>query len=306
MDINRANLEIFFQDLEVRFTKGFNAVRETTLFQSIAMIIPSTSASSVHAWLDQIPNMREWLGDRIVKNIRSDFLTVINRLFESTIAVPRVDIEDDTHGIYGNLSESMGEAAGALPDQVIVEVATGNPNWADGAPFYGTTRTFGGNVIVNATVNNLDEAEFEIAYEIMQAYRGQGDDPLNVRPVMLSVGPSNRKTAWDITQNQNRAIVASDGSSFVHAENRNKGLVDHKVSSRLVGDNANAWFLSGELSGIKGIAWQERVKAEFQNSRIMDDSDHVFENDEFQFGTRARGEAFLTLPQLLYRGGLAI
>lgn len=306
MDINRANLQIFFQDLEVRFNKGFNAVREMTIFQTIAMIIPSTSASSVHAWLDQIPSMREWLGDRIAKNIRSDSLTVINRLFEATIPIPRVDIDDDTHGIYGNLAESMGEAAGALPDQIIVEVVTGNPNWADGAPFFGTSRTYAGNVILNATANNLDEAEFEIAYETMQSYLGQGDDPLNVRPITLTVGPTNRKTAFDITENQNRAIVASDGTSFVHAENRNKGLVDHKVSSRLVGANANAWLLSGELSGIKGIAWQERNKAEFQNSRISDDSDHVFEFDEFQFGTRARGEAFLTLPHLLYRGGLAI
>ena len=58
MDINRANIEVFFQDLRVSFTEGFNAGMETRILDSIAMTVPSNGASFNHSWLTQIPNQR--------------------------------------------------------------------------------------------------------------------------------------------------------------------------------------------------------------------------------------------------------
>ena len=76
-------------------------------------------------------------------------------------------------------------------------------------------------------------------------------------------------------------------------------------SKRLVGTYANYWFLLGLLGGIQGMAYQERMAAEFQGARLRNDNDHVFEQDEYQYGARARGAAFLTLPCCVYAGIVA-
>ena len=96
-------------------TVGFNMGEEKRILEDVAMTVPSTGSSTNHAWLTQIPGMREWLGDRLVNNIESDNMTVTNRLFEGTIEMPRADIEDDQHGIYRNLAALQGDNMTQLP-----------------------------------------------------------------------------------------------------------------------------------------------------------------------------------------------
>jgi len=305
MDINRANLEVLFQDFKVAFSEGFNAGVESSILDTIAMVMPSTGSSVLHAWLNQIPRMQEWVGDRIVNNIESDNMTITNRKFEATIEIPREDIEDDQHGLYRPLARYLGQNAAAHPDQLCYDALVANSNWADGSAFFLNNRTYGSNTIDNLSTSALSETEFESAIETMWSYVGHNNEPLNVRPTVLLVGPSQRDTAWDICQNEFRAIVAADASSYVHGRNRNAGLVTPVVSSRLVGTYASNWYLLGEIAGIKGIVYQQRKVAELQDTRMTDDSDFVFENDKYQMGVRSRGESFLSLPHLIFGGVVA-
>jgi len=300
MDINRANIEVMFQEFEVEFTAGFNKGTERRILDQIAQIVPSTGSSVVHAWLNQNPKMREWIGDRLVKNIQSDNMTITNKKYENTIEIPREDIEDDQHGLYRPLARLMGEEAAAHPDELLVDELTADNNWGgDAAAFFGTSRTYGSNTISNETTSALAAGTFETAVETMQSYLGHEDNPLNTIPFALVCGPSNRTTAFDILENDMRATQATDG---VATQNPNKGLVMPVISSRLVGSYANYWYLMGECGGIRGTIYQQRQIAEFQSSRFNPDSDYVFETDKYQMGTRARGRAFLSLPHLIYRG----
>ena len=133
----------------------------------------------------------------------------------------------------------------------------------------------------------------------MSSYLGQNDEALMVRPAYLVYGPALRTTAHDIVVNKFRA------SSSAAIENRNAGLVAPLEWKRLVGTYANYWFVFGEIGGIKGCAYQERLPAEIQRARMDPNSDWVFETDEFQFGARARGRGFLGLPHLIYAGYVA-
>ena len=45
--------------------------------------------------------------------------TITNRKFESTVGVPREDIEDDSVGVYKPLFEEMGRAAKTHPDELV-------------------------------------------------------------------------------------------------------------------------------------------------------------------------------------------
>ena len=300
MDINRENLEVLFQDFCVAFTNGFNSGRETTIRDSVAMEVPSTSSSVLHSWLNQIPKIREWLGDRVVNNIESNSFTIANRKFESTIEIPREDIEDDQHGLYRPLATLMGQNAAVHPDELLVDTMVANANWGgDDAAFFSDARTYGANTIDNLSGTALDASEFETAYANMTSYLGHNSEPLAVIPKFLVFGPSNRTTAFDILENDFRATAASDGVAVM---NRNRGLVQPIQSARLVGANSAKWFLLGEQAGLRAPVLQKRKDPEFQASRFRDDSDYVFETDKYQMGTRARYAAFLSLPHLAYFG----
>jgi len=300
MDINRGNMDSLFEEYEVSFTDGFNSGRESSILDDIAMVMPSTTAATVHNWLNQIPQMREWIGDRLVNNIASDGMTVKNKRFEATIEMPRTDIEDDQYGLYTPLVGLMGENAAVYPDLALVAEMVSNPNWgADASPFFGTTRTYGDATISNYVTTALTETTFEAAVTAIASYQGHSGEPLNASPYALVIGPSLRTDAFDILKNDMRATAATDG---VSVQNRNKGLVQPLISSRLVGDNADDWFLLAQVGGIRPVVWQDRIKAELQRQRWSIDSEHTFETDDFQIGTRSRGVAFLTLPHLAYAG----
>jgi phage major head subunit gpT-like protein len=78
-----------------------------------------------------------------------------------------------------------------------------------------------------------------------------------------------------------------------------------RVDENLVGANAAAWFILAEKAGIKPVCVQQRKLPVF-TAMAKDTDENVFMRNEYLYGTDARGEAFLTLPFLAYRGGIAV
>ncbi|BFI61615.1 MULTISPECIES: Mu-like prophage major head subunit gpT family protein [Yersinia pseudotuberculosis complex] len=87
-------------------------------YEKIATIVPSTTKSNTYGWLGQFPGMREWIGDRVIKDMQAHGYQLVNRPFESTVGVNRDDIDDDNVGIYSPLFTEMGRAAGVQPDEL--------------------------------------------------------------------------------------------------------------------------------------------------------------------------------------------
>ncbi|WP_323114332.1 Mu-like prophage major head subunit gpT family protein [Pseudomonas guariconensis] len=90
-----------------------------TDWQRIATEVPSTSSSNTYGWLGQFPTFREWLGERVLKDMASHSYTITNKKFESSVSVPRDAIEDDEIGVYKPLFQEMGRAAKAHPDELV-------------------------------------------------------------------------------------------------------------------------------------------------------------------------------------------
>ncbi|WP_421210003.1 Mu-like prophage major head subunit gpT family protein [Aeromonas enteropelogenes] len=109
-------------------------------YKKIATVIPSSSAANVYGWLGKFPMLREWIGARVIESMKSDGYMVPNKLFEGTVGVSRVDIEDDNLGLYSTLFQEMGRAAEEHPDINVFEaLAKGfdNPCY-DGQNFFDT------------------------------------------------------------------------------------------------------------------------------------------------------------------------
>jgi len=113
MIINQSNLGRLFTGYSAAFQRGLG--QADPQWNRVATRVPSTTREEKYAWLGQTPNLREWIGDRVIKSIEAHDYSIKNKSWESTIEVGR----DDTYGVYSPLFEEMGRSTAAHPNQLV-------------------------------------------------------------------------------------------------------------------------------------------------------------------------------------------
>lgn len=135
------------QDLNTGFRANFQQAFDNTKADhpQVATVIPSSTASNTYGWLGQFPALREWLGDRHIKNMVAHGYTINNKEWESTVSVRRSDIEDDQYGNYAPLFEEMARAAKTHPDTLVFDLLSKGFTEAcyDGTPFFNAAHPVG-------------------------------------------------------------------------------------------------------------------------------------------------------------------
>lgn len=117
MDINETNLRALGTGFRQNYQKGFGDVSPS--WNMVAEEVPSTTAENEYGWLGEWPSLREWIGERLVKELSGDSYKLRNRPFESTVSVKADDIDDDNIGIYATRFAAMGRAAARWPDELV-------------------------------------------------------------------------------------------------------------------------------------------------------------------------------------------
>ena len=140
MIINNANLEALRTNLRAEFQKGFDAAQGLTFHEVIATLVPSTTKDNTYGWLSRFPALREWVGDRVLRDVAEDSYKIVNKLYEATVDVQRTDIEDDVLGIYAPMAQNMGHEARIHPSrQLAALMAVANATLCfDGQNFFDT------------------------------------------------------------------------------------------------------------------------------------------------------------------------
>ncbi len=302
MVVNQANMAQLFKGYSASFNKGFNAPidpqdRETLRLEDFAMTVPSSSGSTDHTWIGQIPAFKKWIGSRTVEQLDLGKITVVNEPWESTVKVPVPAIEDDSYGAFNNLMEAMGVNARDLWRVLAVKALLANGNWADSNPFFCKDRVLAeGCTVTNAVTTAFSAAALEAAIASMRGQLLPGGRGANVLPKLLVVGPGNMAAA--------RRIIHGEllGNGGVTESNPLKDIVQLRCCNELAGDHAGKWYLFGEVAGIRAVAVQKRKEARL-TVRDNPTDENVFMDNEVQYGSDARGEGFLTLPFLAYAGG---
>ena len=302
MIINRTNMDALFQTFMSKFTEAQKsalgrASAKALLLEELAIVMTVTGAATVHAWLEQIPGMKEWVGDRQINNLKIGKATVTNRNFEDTISVSRNDIEDDQYGVFAPLIGMMGTSAELLWIELAVEALLANGNWADGNPFFCSGRTLGSSTITNAVTTVLSKTSVEAGLTAVQGWTLYSGKPAQVTPKFLLCGPSLEGTANQVVEAQ----LVSDGTVAVSNVSPARSL-EVRTDPRLIGDHAAKWFIVGAKGGISPVCLQKR-KLPVLTRQDRDTDDIVFTSNTYLYGTDSRGEAFLTLPFLVYAGG---
>ena len=150
MIITKQNLRTLYIGFKAAFQRGLQS-RETPEWSRLATLVPSSTDSEDYGWLGQVPRLREWIGDRHVKNISRHGYSIKNKDFETTIGVKRTHIEDDNLGIYAPLFEELAIAAQEWPDELVYALLkAGHTELCyDGKPFFATDHPEGDSVASN-------------------------------------------------------------------------------------------------------------------------------------------------------------
>lgn len=111
----------FISALFTGFRSEFNRMFDKTPsdWDRVATLVPSNSKENVYGWLGQFPQFREWVGERVVRDMKAHGYSITNKKYESTVGLRRTDIEDDTVGVYKPLFGEMGRAAKVFPDEQV-------------------------------------------------------------------------------------------------------------------------------------------------------------------------------------------
>lgn len=158
MLINHANLKTLYIAFKAAF-QGALGQAESQYLQ-IATVVPSSTGTEEYGWLGAIPNVREWVGDRVVHGIQSHGYSIKNKTFELTVAVPRESIEDDTYGLYTPMMSEMGTSVGAHGDQLafgLLKAGRGTNSY-DGVPFFSASHPVIDDKGKPATQSNVDDS----------------------------------------------------------------------------------------------------------------------------------------------------
>ena len=122
MIVNQAALAGIYKSFNTVFNEAFD--QAPSQWPLVAMEVPSQGRSVDYKWLGDFPTMREWLGDRVIKDLSGFHYELLNKDYEATIEVDRNDIEDDQIGVYSPMIRQMGMSAKSHPDILVWALLT--------------------------------------------------------------------------------------------------------------------------------------------------------------------------------------
>lgn len=159
--ITNATLTALRTLVRTEFAGAYEAMRAQSFYGRVAMTVPSTTKSNTYDWLGDFPTLREWVGDRVVKDMKELAYQIQNKTFEATVGIARTDIEDDNLGTYGPRIRRMGQSAAQHPDLMIAALLAGGESALcyDGQNFFDTDHPVRANhdgTGATETVSNYD------------------------------------------------------------------------------------------------------------------------------------------------------
>jgi phage major head subunit gpT-like protein len=313
MDINQSNLDILFRGFRLDYQSAYD--QTPTWYDQLATTIPSGETRSVtYGWMDRIPILRKWLGNRVINAAITHSREVFNEPYEDTVALDKYDVEDDRFGIFSFTMKGLGEASKKWPDVQLASFLrsrASTENGFDGVPMFSTAHPLlGGDVAsssaagglggvtgVPSTQSNLllntalSYDTYVAARAQMRSWRGADGQPLTVNPNVLAVAPN--------LEGLGKLILESDFASNINGNAAAPQSNIWKGSAKLLvipelGDKPNNWFLFDTTKVVKPLLWQLR-SAPVMTQKTAPTDDNVFNQHQFLYGVEARGACAETL-----------
>lgn len=244
MIINRENLQNLFTGYKASFQNAFAGISPD--FTPFVLDVPSSTSQETYPWLGSTTSFREWLGDRVIQNLKVHDYTIKNRTFENTVGVPRESIEDDSFAVFNPMMSQLGQDAANHPALLVYEMLAAGFSRVcyDGQFFFDTDHP-----VINA-------AGAEVSVSNFQGGSGTPWFLLDTSRVMKALILQRRKNYNFVALDQDRDENVFMRKEFVYGTdarlNVGYGLWQLAYASRqeLTAENFNSAFAA--MQGITG------------------------------------------------------
>jgi len=283
--VNASTLIAVRDNFNALFTRSYQDA--PVWHPQLAMLSPSKGAKETYQWLNDVPQLREWLGERGLKDLTGFDYTLTNKKWEASIKVKREDIERDVLGLYNPRIQDLGFRGRKHGDRLIGDlIVNGHTDliW-DGKAFFANDHPIGPDVNDNLLTGGVTAANFEAAIKQLRQQKGGNGEPIvGSGRFLLVVGPAGEKAARELLNAE--IIINSAGTAS--GTNIWKGAASLLVVDEL-GTNTH-WMLSDIGFPLKPFIYQKETEPRMAMVTDPNDS-HVFTTDEFMYGVDYRGNA---------------
>lgn len=264
MEINRKNLDILFRVFRLQFAV---ALENTSAdWRNFCGINPSSEDGALLS--EPVEECFTGSGN-------------ICRRFERTVAIPREDIEQELHSLYSLLIARMGCETGRFLRRLAIECLLSDPVLPDGSAFFHSARVCHGRSLCNTCESEFSGTAFAVALEEMSNYRDGCENTSCISPNLLIVGSANKRRASAVLR-ELPLLKKSAGNS---CEGRLRLLALPELGKQ--------WFLCASGGNVKPVSMRLSSLPELVRAN----------GAGCAYGVSVRGEAFLTFPHLIFRGG---
>jgi phage major head subunit gpT-like protein len=277
----------------VSATTGYRALYHqgrasmSVLYPDFVMDITSTGSKENYQLSPLGLTLREWTGDRRIKNVKLFDYTLANVDYEGTIQVDRNDFLDDNLGHYRGQFIQLGMETVRHGDSLLASLLSGgfSATGYDGVAFFSNSHLTadGTNDRDNLVTGSLNAAKFEEMVKLlrgMKAYNGKPLNPIAMgRELCLIVPPALEATGKLILE----AAQVSDGS--VSISNVNYGNAKLVVNPYL--SSTTEYYLTVAGGAMAPFIHQKRQSYELV---VLDDpnSETLFLKKKILFGVDGR------------------
>lgn len=301
MDITAANLDILYRSAQINFQGAL--VASTRVTDQICTPLPMEARQITNAFLDRLPMMREWRGNRVINNPVAHARTITAKPYEHTYGLSKFDVKDERLALFTMATKMQGEAVSKQPDQLnweFLQIAGSTAALGyDGVAVYSTAHPLRGGISggipvgAPATQSNLAVStaltydNFVAQRAAMRSLVGADGAPMMVTPTHLMVPPQLEGAAKLILEADFLASI--QGVSTAPQSNTYKGTAGIIVNPWMT-TWPNNWFLLDLSSVVKPYIDWTLDPATF--TPLMAPTDpNVFMAAQFLFGVESRKAA---------------
>lgn len=301
--INGPNLSIITTAVNTAFLKAYD-VAPTDFLDKLATTVPSGTGREIYPWVAEIPQLREWVGDRQANSIATYDYTLENKDFELTLKLGRNKILDDSYGVWlQTIVPMVARQAKRKPALLVRDALQAGASTLcyDNQNFFDASHPvskFPGGGFTGQTQRNYWSSGKALTFDnyrdvraAMRSYRGESGETLGVEPDLLVVPPqleADARLILNADMIATPAIGAQTGQVGGYT-NPLKGSAELLVINELRSE-PTAWYLLDTSKPIKPLIYQKRQDPVLVTQFNPNDPS-VYGRKEFEWGIDMRGAA---------------
>jgi phage major head subunit gpT-like protein len=264
-------------------------------FRQLFMVIQSSTPEETFHFLRGVPRMREWLGDRKIKNISEVSFKVAVKKWESTISILREDVMFDKLGQVRVHLNQLGQAYPLHLTDYAIDLILGGftANSYDGQFFFDTDHpNYNGGTWSNRTTEPLSPTSWTAAKQAPTRIREvDGGRYMGITYDLLLYGPNSAGAVDTLFGTRE---LAGGGTNIYY----NQIPAERRIMVPELGDTGK-WFLFDTKRMIKPFILQIARSLEFTAMDSPDDWPY-FNREELLYGLSSMDNAAYGLPELAY------